>query len=222
MLTSASGYLSRYTDRETLEIFEMVYSGVANKRIVEKLQKLGVNAIGLSGIDGRIWEGRRKPFVKIVENDKVKLIRDDFTGTVDKVNVRLLNLLLDNGYTPVLTPPAISYESEAINVDNDRAIAVLANEMQAECIVILFEAAGLLKDPDDPSSLIKRIDKAKVSDFMQYAEGRMKKKILGTVEAFGKSLGENNKTGINKIVYGDARIKQPITSALAGNGTVIE
>lgn len=214
IITSPSGFTSRYTDRETLEIFEMVYSGVANKRIVEKLQKQGVNAIGLSGIDGRLWEGKRKEAIRAVEGDKVRIIRDDFTGTVEKVNSSLLKLLLDNGYVPVLTPPAISYEGEAINVDNDRAAAVLASGMGADTIVMLFEAPGLLADANDPNSLIRRLSKEELSSSMDLGEGRMKKKLLGSIEGLD--------AGVKRIVYGDGRIKEPIKSALAGNGTIIE
>src|SRR5262249_35329187 len=80
MVTSVSGYESRYTDRETLEIFEMVYCGKINKGIVEKLQRRGINAVGLSGMDGRIWEGVRKAAITVVENGKRKVLRDDYTG----------------------------------------------------------------------------------------------------------------------------------------------
>src|SRR5512141_685829 len=101
VLTSPQGYTSRYTDSETLDIFAMVYAGKMNTRIVERLQKRGVNALGLSGIDGRLLEGPRKATVRAVENGRQVLVRDDYTGRVDKVNTALLHLLLDAGYTPV-------------------------------------------------------------------------------------------------------------------------
>jgi len=107
-VTSVSGYTSRRTDRETLRIFEMVYCGEINKGIVEMLQAEGVNAVGLSGLDGRLLEGRRKAAIKIVQDGRRRVLRDDYTGTVDRVNPHLLRLLLDNGYLPVVTPPAIS------------------------------------------------------------------------------------------------------------------
>jgi len=78
-VTSPSGYTSRFTDRETLEIFQMVYCGKMNKGIVERLQQHGVNAVGLSGMDGRIWEGKHKTKVRSVENGKVKILRGDHT-----------------------------------------------------------------------------------------------------------------------------------------------
>jgi acetylglutamate kinase len=89
-VTSLSGYVSRRTDRQTLEIFEMVYCGKMNKQIVESLQKQGVNALGLSGIDGRVLEGNRKDAIKVVIDGRKRVLRDDYTGTVKHVNVDLL------------------------------------------------------------------------------------------------------------------------------------
>ena len=80
MVTSVSGYESRYTDQETLEIFKMVYCGKMNKGIVERLQKLNVNAVGLSGLDGRLWEGKRKSTIRVIENGKKRVLRADYTG----------------------------------------------------------------------------------------------------------------------------------------------
>jgi len=90
MVTSPSGYTSRYTDRGTLDIFAMVYCGKLNMRIVEKLQQLGVNAVGLSGVDGRLLEGKRKSSVRIIENGRKMILRDDFTGKIERANVNLL------------------------------------------------------------------------------------------------------------------------------------
>ena len=213
MVTSPSGYTSRYTDRETLEIFEMVYCGKMNKMIVEKLQRRGVNAVGLSGVDGRLWEGPRKSSVTIVENGKKKILRDDFTGRVERVNTRLLELLLANGYLPVLTPPAISYDGEAMNVDGDRAAAMLASSMQAESLVILSNVPGLLRDVHDESSLIRNIAAAEIEQFAGFAQGRMKKKVLGAREAI--------EAGVRRVIFADARVARPIHAALAGDGTVI-
>jgi len=78
MVTSVSGYESRYTDRDTLEIFEMVYCGKINKEIVERLQRQGVNAVGLSGIDGRVWEGTRKAAITVIEDGKKRVLRGSY------------------------------------------------------------------------------------------------------------------------------------------------
>jgi len=212
-VTSVSGIQSRRTDRRTLEIMEMVYAGKINKSIVERLQSHGVNAVGLCGVDGRILEGKRKETLKIVHKGRRMVLRDDYTGTVTQINTHLLNLLLDNGYLPLLTPPAISFEHEAINVDGDRASAVIAAAMGAEQLIILANVPGLLKKFPDESTLIPHIPAAKIDDFMQYAEKRMKKKVMGASEAL--------EAGVPKIVFGDARIENPIQQALAGRGTVI-
>ena len=214
-VTSPSGYTSRYTDRETLEIFEMVYCGKVNKGLVERLQKLGVNAVGLSGLDGRIFEGRHKSSVKSVENGKVKLLHGDHTGTVEKVNTDLLELLLNAGYLPVLTPPASSYEGTAINVDGDRAAAQLAVAFKAETLMMLSNIPGLMRNFPDESSVIRHIpanDEA-IRGSLEYAKDRMKKKVLGALEAV--------QGGVGRVIFGDARGENSVSRALEGHGTVI-
>lgn len=213
-VTSVSGYESRYTDRETLEIFEMVYCGKINKMIVEMLQKKGVNAVGLSGIDGRLLEGSRKDAIKIIDKDgRKKVLRDDYTGKVEKVNQTLLEVLLNNNFFPVITPPAISFEGDAINVDGDRAAAMLAGATHADKLIILSNVPGLLRDVRDESSLITRVDKAFVEESMGFAEGRFKKKVMGATEALSD--------GVKEVVFADARVEKPITAAMQGKGTVI-
>jgi acetylglutamate/LysW-gamma-L-alpha-aminoadipate kinase len=208
---SVSGYTSRYTDRETLEIFNMVYAGKMNKMMVEKLQKLGVNAIGLSGMDGRLLEGRRKSVLKIVEAGKKKILRGDHSGIIERVNVKLLRMLLNSGYKPVLTPPAISYEGTAINVDGDRVAAELAKALKADKLIILSNVPGLLLRVEDESSLIKRIPADEIEHYFRYAQGRMKKKLLAAKEAL--------EGGVGVVILADGRVKQPITKAFQGAGT---
>lgn len=212
-VTSASGFSSRRTDRRTLEIFEMVYCGQVNKGLVEKLQQRGVNAIGLSGLDGRLWEGPRKDAIKIIEGGRRRVIRDDYTGKVEKVNTGLLYTLLGAGLLPVLTPPAISYEGEAINVDGDRAAAATAVALQADALVILSNVPGLLANFPDESSLIRRIPAGQMDQFKSAAEDRMKKKVMGAQEALAQ--------GIRRVIFADGRVEQPVRRALAGEGTVI-
>jgi acetylglutamate/LysW-gamma-L-alpha-aminoadipate kinase len=212
-VTSVSGFTSRRTDRRTLEIFEMVYCGQMNKGLVEKLQVRGVNAIGLSGLDGRIWEGKRKDAIKVIQNGRRRVIRDDYTGKVEKVNTALLKLLLEAGLLPVLTPPATSYEGEAINVDGDRAAAATAAALRAETLIILSNVPGLLEKFPDESTLIRHIPKLKIDQFMNVAEDRMKKKVMGAQEALAE--------GIGRVIFADGRVEQPIRRALAGEGTLI-
>lgn len=212
-VTSESGYVSRRTDRRTLEIFEMVYCGQLNKMWVEKFQRAGVNAVGLSGLDGRIFEGTRKDTLRVRIDGKRMVLRDDWTGTVERVNISLLRLLLDAGYFPVITPPGASDQGEAINVDGDRAAAMVAAAFNAEALIILSNVPGLLRNFPDEASLIREIPRAKADDFMQYAEGRMKKKVMGAVEAIAE--------GVQKVIFADGRIDAPISNALAGGGTQI-
>jgi acetylglutamate/LysW-gamma-L-alpha-aminoadipate kinase len=212
-VTSVSGFSSRRTDRRTLEIFEMVYCGQMNKGLVEKLQTRGVNAMGLSGLDGRIWEGARKDAIKVIENGRRRVIRDDYTGKVERVNTVLLKSLLEAGYLPVLTPPAASFDGEAINVDGDRAAAATAAAFQAKALVILSNVPGLLEKFPDESTLIRHIPAAQLDRFMSVAEDRMKKKVMGAQEALAQ--------GISRIVFADGRVEQPVRRALAGEGTVI-
>jgi len=213
-VTSVSGYTSRRTDRRTLEIFEMVYCGQVNKGLVESLQRRGVDALGLSGLDGHLWRGPRKDAIKIIdERGRRRVLRDDYTGRVEQVNVPLLNYLLDVGYTPVLTPPAVSYEGEAINVDGDRAAAVTAVALGAEVLVILSNVPGLLERFPDESTLIRHIPGDRLEAFMDVAHDRMKKKVMGAGEAMAG--------GVAQVVFADGRVDHPVRRALAGEGTVI-
>ena len=213
-VTSVSGHSSRYTDRETLEIFTMVVAGRINKMLVEKLQQLGVNAVGLCGLDGRLMEGKRKSSLRIVEDGKKKVLRGEYSGKIEQVNGDLLRLLLDAGYTPVVAPIAISYESEGLNVDGDRAAAAVGTALQADQVIILTNVPGLLKDVSHESSLIPHIPPEKAEAFLdQYAKGRMKRKILGAVEAL--------QDGVGQVIIADGRVEQPLRRALEGKGTVI-
>jgi acetylglutamate/LysW-gamma-L-alpha-aminoadipate kinase len=212
-VTSETGHVSRRTDRRTLEIFEMVYCGQLNKMWVEKLQRRGVNAVGLSGLDGRVFEGTRKETLRIRVEGRRMVLRDDWTGTVDRVNVALLRLLIDAGYFPVLTPPGASTAGEAINVDGDRAAAMVAGALAAEGLIILSDVPGLLAAFPDESSLIAQIPRGDAGRFMIVAEGRMKKKVMGAVEALDE--------GVRRVIFADGRVGQPISRALAGAGTHI-
>ncbi len=217
-VTSVSGFSSRFTDRRTMEIFTMVYCGRRNKAIVEGLQQRGVNAVGLSGADGRIFEGPIKTSVKVIENGKKLVLHGDHTGKVSQVNRQLLDLLLQNGYVPVLTPPAISEGTSILmNVDGDRASAMLASAYGAESLVILSNVPGLLKDIGadhaDAENLVQQINLSTCANPYEFAEGRMKKKIMGAIEAI-----EN---GVKRVVLSAANHPHPIVSALGGKGTHI-
>jgi acetylglutamate/LysW-gamma-L-alpha-aminoadipate kinase len=214
-VTSVSGHVSRYTDRETLEIFTMVTAGRINKLLVEHLQQLGINAVGLSGLDGRLLEGKRKSALRIVENGKRKVLRGEYSGKIERVNAALLKTMLDAGYVPVVAPLAISYESETLNVDGDRAAAAIGSALKADTVIILSNVPGLLRDPPDESTLVRYVPLARAADFAdRYAKGRMKRKLLGATEALTGGVGQ--------VIIADGRVENPIQRALAGQGTRIE
>ncbi len=214
-VTSPGGYTSRVTDEATIHLIEMVYRGKINSEIVRALQKRGVNAVGLSGLDGKLWQADRKEAIRVIENGRKFLLRDDYTGKVHTVNTKLLELLLVNNYRPVLTLPALGPEGEALNVDGDRAAAAVASAMHATEFVILSNVAGLLRDVEDPDSLIPHVSRAALKDAnSEFAVDRMKKKLLAVEEALDG--------GVKRVVLGTANVDHPVRHALMGNGTVIE
>lgn len=214
-VTSPSGFTSRYTDRRTLEIFAMVTAGKISTLIVERLQKLGVNAFSLSGVDGRVMVAKRKDAIRILDpqTGRQRMLRDDYTGKIESVDGALLRRLVELGYTPVVAPLAISPEGDALNVDADRAAAMVAGAVQAEQLILLSNVPGLLRHFPDESTLITHIDKDKVEQSLEFAEGRMKKKVLGASEA--------TQLGVPRVIFADGRAATPIANALAGQGTVI-
>src|SRR5512140_1714811 len=213
-ITSPSGYTSRYTDRKTLEIFLMAVNGKVNSLLTEQLHRLGVNALGLSGMDGRLMVATRKDSIQSVENGKRKIIRDDYTGKIETVNSELLMMLLNAGYLPVIAPVAVSEKGEALNVDADRAAAMVASALKAEALILLTAVPGLMKNFPDESTLIQQLPQSQLAAASEAAQGRMKQKVLGAEEAL--------KGGVKRVVIADGRIDKPISAALSGSGTVIE
>lgn len=213
-ITSPSGYTSRYTDRKTLEIFLMAVNGKVNSLLTEQLQGLGVNAFGLSGLDGRLMLATRKEAVQSVENGRRKIIRDDYTGKIESVNSNLLWALLEMGCLPVIAPVAVSEKGEALNVDADRAAAMVAAALKAETLILLTAVPGLMEKFPDEATLIRRLPQTKLPAALEMAQGRMKKKVLGAEEAL--------QGGVKRVVIADGRVERSISAALAGKGTVIE
>ncbi len=209
-ITSPSGHSSRRTDRRTLEIFEMAYCGKINKGMVERFQSRGVNAIGLSGIDGALWRGQRKNAIRAVEDGRTIVIRDDLSGRVERVNTYLLQALLGRGMLPVLCPPAMADEGVAINVDADRAAAATASALRARELLLLSNVSGVLCDPADPTSLIERAED--LEEVRRAAKGRMKNKVLAAEEAL--------RGGVSRVVIGSAQGVDAVARARAGAGTV--
>jgi [amino group carrier protein]-L-2-aminoadipate 6-kinase len=210
MITAPSGMVSRYTDGETLRLFAMAVAGQINTELVALLQREGVNALGLAGVDGRLLLARRKAVVRSVTAEgRVQVLRNDYTGQIEQVNSALLSQLLDAGYTPVIAPLALSHEGERLNVDGDRAAAAIAVALHAEALVLMTNVAGLLSDREDATTLIATIPADCLDVYMPYAQGRMRKKLLGAREALSG--------GVSRVCIGSTSL----VAVLNGTGTTL-
>jgi [amino group carrier protein]-L-2-aminoadipate 6-kinase len=210
MISSPGGMVSRYTDSETLSIYAMAVAGQINTELVASLQQQGVNALGLAGVDGRLLLARRKSAVRSVTPDgRVTILRDDYTGQIERVNGALLRQLLEAGYTPVIAPLALSQNGERLNVDGDRAASAVAAALHADALVIMTNVPGLLANPEDQATLIRTIPADQLADYMEYARGRMRKKLLGAQEAL--------QNGVPRVCIGS----NSLLDVLNGAGTVI-
>jgi len=212
VLTSVSGYSSVFSDQAALDVIMMSYSGLRNKQIVELCQRNGINAVGLTGLDGRLVQGERNKGIRVRENGKT-LIKRDLSGKPRQINAALLNLLLDNGYCPVLTIPIADENGFAINSENDDIVVQLAQALNIDSVVQLIEAPGFLDDPTDESSLVTTMSLAELHAREATVEGRIKRKLLALTR-----LCQGGKT---RVIIADGRGEQPVINALAGAGTHI-
>ena len=223
-----SGVVGRFTDAETMEVFEMVF-GHLNTQLVAGLQSQGVDAVGLNGVDGKLLYGPRKSAVRVVEDGKKKIKRGDHSGTIKEVNTDLLDSLLDGGYVPVAAPPMAGSEARSasenssgdeeeprdeivpVNTDADRTAAAIAAALDAR-LVLLTDVAGVYEDPDDPETLIETVETGEEWQALEAAaEGFMSRKIMAAEEALDG--------GAPEVVVADANADTPVTDAVSGGGT---
>ena len=211
-IKSPSGIKSRYTDKETAEIFTMVLSGRINKAIVLMLQKNGVNAIGLSGVDGNIIKADRKKRLIIVnEKDRKQMIDGGYTGKIKEINSELIRLLVQHGLTPVISPIAISEESEFLNVDGDRAAAYVAAKTGCDKVLFITDVDGLLID----EKLVPKLTLEEAKEIRKKIGPGMEKKILASTEALDM--------GVREALIANGQKDNPISAAISHEGcTVIE
>jgi acetylglutamate/LysW-gamma-L-alpha-aminoadipate kinase len=203
-VTSPSGIKSRYTDKETAEIFTMVMSGRINKTIVRMLQQNGINAVGLSGVDGKIIQADRKKKLLIVnEKGRKQAIDGGYTGKITNVNDSLIKSLLDQGFTPVISPIALSEESEFLNVDGDRAAAYVAGKMHCDKVLFITNVDGLLMD----EKLVENLTLAEAKEIRPKIGPGMEKKILAATEALDM--------GVKEALIANGQKENPISSAIA-------
>jgi acetylglutamate/LysW-gamma-L-alpha-aminoadipate kinase len=177
------------------------------------LRAAGINAVGLSAIDGGIATGRRKPVLRGIEDGKTKVLRDDHAGTLEHVDPQLIRLLLDNGYLPVLTPPALGEEGVPINVDGDKLALEMATALGASSLLFFSDTPGLLRDREDETSLISEIDATAPDAALAAAGGRMVVKVEAALGAIER--------GVGRVIFADGRAEAPVSRALRGEGTVV-
>jgi len=208
-LTSPSGHSSRYTTPEVRDIFVRA-SELANERVVSALRQRGVNAVGVTG-DNVVINGTRKKAIRAVVSGRIRVIRDDHSGAIENTDTTKLIELLEQGQVPVLPPMAAS-EDGLLNVDGDRASASVAGALNAEELLILSNVRGLYREFPNEDSFVSEVPRTQLDNALNWAEGRMKRKVLGAQEALDG--------GVNRVIIGDGRVTNPATEALAAAGTV--
>jgi acetylglutamate/LysW-gamma-L-alpha-aminoadipate kinase len=207
---SPTGFRSRYTDKETMEIFTMVMAGKINKKIVTALMKQQIPIVGLSGLDGALVQATRKKRLIIVdERGRKRVIDGGYTGKVNQINVSLLQLLLDNGFVPLVSPIASSEEQEPLNVDADRTAANIAGALKADMLVLLTDVEGLkLND-----KVVSKLSVDDVDDKLKKIGGGMITKVYAAQEALNQGVGE--------VVICSGVRDNPISSALKHEGGTV-
>jgi len=210
-VTSPSGIRSRYTDEETVEIYTMVMAGRIGKSIVRWLLSNGIRAVGLSGVDGPLLRAERKKRLLIIDDrNRKRMIEGGFTGKITQVNTAILELLLGNGYLPVVAPIALGEENEFLNVDSDRAAGQIAGALKADKIIFLTDVQGVVLKGE----CVRKMFMRDAETLLPKIGPGMDKKILASVEAL--------KAGVKEAIISSGFVEKPVTSALKQlNGTVI-
>jgi acetylglutamate kinase len=196
----------RVTDRETVDIVQMVLAGKINKTLVNLIQMKGGHAVGLSGIDGGILEAKMK--------DEAL----GYVGTVTKVRPQPINDLLEKGYIPVVSTVASDRMGNAYNINGDTAAARIAGALNAERLIMMTDIAGILKDKDDPATLIPHITVTEAKEL--YASGVISGGMIPKVDCCIDALEH----GVDNVVIMDGRIPHSILMELLtdeGAGTMV-
>ncbi len=208
-LTSPSGHSSRYTPPAVRDVY-VTAAQQANDRIVAALDLREICARGFCG-EAVALRAERKKTIRALMNGRVRVVRDDHSGSIRRVEPTTLNVHLEQGHVPVL-PPMAKSEDGLLNVDGDRAAAALAGALQARTLVILSNVRGLYRDFPDENSFVSEVRLSQIDSAMDWAQGRMKRKVLAAQEALTN--------GVERVIIADGRIRNPVSQALAGAGTV--
>lgn len=215
-ITSPTGYKSRYTNAEVIDVYVMAVGGQMSAAVVLALQKAGVNAIGLSGFDGKVVQARQKTVTSVGEDGKQRLVRDDYTGKIEKINGSLLRTLLSTGYVPVVAAIAIGESFQPLNLDGDRLAAMVGAELKAKAVISLTDVEGYYRN--FPNDFVASLSREELKQAIENAgggkqSGGMKKKLLGCSEALDG--------GVEEVIIGNGKVPSPISRLLAGAGTHI-
>jgi acetylglutamate/LysW-gamma-L-alpha-aminoadipate kinase len=209
-IISPSGVKSRYTDKETAEIYTMVMSGKINKAIVGMLLRQDIKAAGITGIDGGLLKAERKKKLLIInENGRKMAIDGGYTGKIYAVDPSLLDTLLDNEYVPVVSPIALSEEFDFLNVDGDRAAAYVAGGVKANKVMFITNVSGLMLDGKLVTNMT--LEQAKVA-LPKIGYG-MEKKIIACTEAV--------EMGVKEAIIASGQVENPISSAIQHNNCTV-
>ncbi len=197
----------RVTDRETVDIVQMVLAGKVNKSLVAMLEQLGTAAAGISGMDGKLIEAEMK--------DE----RLGYVGNIKKINIGIVNDLLENNYIPVISTLGFDKSGNIYNINGDTAAAFIAGAIGAKRLILMTDIAGVMLDKDDPSTLIRNMT---ISDAHKLREkniisGGMIPKVQCCIDAISK--------GVDKVIIMDGRVHHSILMELLtdeGAGTMVK
>ena len=196
----------RVTDKETVDIVQMVLAGKVNKTLVNLLEMKGGKAMGISGMDGRLIES------------KVKDERLGYVGEITKIHIQPVTDLLEKGYIPVISTVGCDKQGNTYNINGDTAAAHIAGALNAARLIMMTDIAGVLRDKDDPSSLIPEITVADAKELQKSGviSGGMIPKVECCVEAIQK--------GVQNVIIMDGRVPHSILMELLtdeGAGTMV-
>ena len=196
----------RVTDKETVDIVQMVLAGKVNKTLVNLLQMKGGHAVGLSGIDGGILEATMK-------DEQL-----GYVGEVTKIRTQPITDLLEKNYIPVISTIASDRQGNTFNINGDTAAASIAGALGAERLIMMTDIAGLLRDKDDPSTLIPAVTVSEAKQLFDEGiiSGGMIPKVDCCIEAIEK--------GVRHVVFMDGRVPHSILMELLtdeGAGTMV-
>lgn len=200
----------RVTDEETASVAEMVLSGSIGKSLVDNLEQVGIKAVGISGKDGRTFLCKKK---------KDEQGRDlGFVGQIKEVDITLIDSLLKSNFVPVLSPIGVDTEGNTYNINADYAASAIAGSLSAQKLIFLTDVEGILKDKDDPSSIIRTLSQKQALSYIE--DGTIKGGMIPKVECCLDGLDK----GVESVHVLDGRLPHAILLEIfttRGIGTMV-